>query len=1075
MKSSSKDNNEINFDKKDFWILPSSDLGNITYVLSSANNFIYILTNSSNFYVLDKEKKKANSHMLIPSLSKQETKFQTTENKSQIWCDKKGNHVVIKQDKRVFYYNPSFRNKDGFVLQEINLEYKDQYLEPYSFAFNDEESTSLDTGDILFSDFFSDIYRIRIRADQNKKEIKTSFDLVFSLQPKNYDEDDYDYDKDNFGFPKMNFLQLEKNERILDMKILITKSKSIEKDILILAATKNMLFQFYGKGTSYKDIFKNYSLDNGDILKAFKKFSNNSEEKEFSKLRIQLLSSYSLGSETTSEQKELYFGWMTAGGYCLGNLGDVSNNKPALPQKDFSVFSYVKPKKEGVIQISPRPIAVCHSVLHVFFLYNDCLIVVNKITNMVVYIDYFALIFMDMYFDETLNSMILYTEKNIFKIELDKEDRNIWRNYIEEGNYDFAIKYLPNEEKKIKPKLHKLKAEEFFKKEEYDLAALEYALSDENFENVCIKFILVNQLTSLLKYLDIIKNVILSEQDKKDTAKNYIRKYLIYTWIVEILIETGGTTIDKKGTKYDLQKFIEELRYGYLDKYVDKKILYNMLQNFGKEKEFVDYAMIKGDYELIVQNLLSHLKYEEVLNNLDKFISNVNGDFDEKNIPKLIKIFYEYSGIFMKELPLKTISILENDVVSENHENEIIKIITGSDFKEQISNSKNYEALLNYMRKLIQKNKLKEKEKLENNDNNKTNDNENIEISNIKNLHNLYILFLSLSSKPEYQEEIINYLKEDINSIKNKNSCQTVYIDLNFAYKILQNNYKALALVYCLMGRYNESIKIALEKDQKETAIFIAQNIENDKIKKDIWLRIFKFYKTNNFANAKNILESSQGVLKIEDILPFMMEDVKLEELKNDLEACINFYEEGVSQLRQEINDYNKSTENILNDMLKIQKKSTCLNYTQVKCEKCQKDITGSKFFLFPCGHIFDTNCLVKILIEYDNKNIGDKKFKEKVNNIKSLSEKILRLRHKKTKIKNEQKQNQSTFKVFFNFINKDQREEFSKEEEEELRKTSNELFSLLKEECVLCGQEMINSTQIKLGEDENKKWADLI
>jgi hypothetical protein len=116
-----------------------------------------------------------------------------------------------------------------------------------------------------------------------------------------------------------------------------------------------------------------------------------------------------------------------------------------------------------------------------------------------------------------------------------------------------------------------------------------------------------------------------------------------------------------------------------------------------------------------------------------------------------------------------------------------------------------------------------------------------------------------------------------------------------------------------------------------------------------------------------------------------MMDDVKLEELKTDLQACINFYEKGVTQLKQEINDYNQSTEIIKKEIFKIQKKSTFVDYTKIKCEKCQKDILGNKFFLFPCGHIFDTLCLIKILDDYDQKNIGDELFKQKIKKIKLI------------------------------------------------------------------------------------------
>ena len=654
-------------------------------------------------------------------------------------------------------------------------------------------------------------------------------------------------------------------------------------------------------------------------------------------------------------------------------------------------------------------------------------------------------------------------------LNLDNEDKYIWENYVEIGKYDLAIKSLSKEEQYLKPKLHRLNAEKLFKEGNYDKAAIEYNSSDEIFESVCVKFIMANQFNALLKYLNLVKNTKLSNYNKKDDTKNYLSKYLIYTWIAELLVEQENNNNNKD---LNLKEFIEETKHNHTDKYIDKMTYYFLLLNYGKKKEFLDYAMLKGDYELILQNLINHLNYDEVLNNLEKFMSS---DIDERIMKKLIKIIFEYSNYFMKESPTKTINLLEKEFISETNQDDIVKIIIDSNIKQEIKKG-NYDTILNYIRKLIKKNVM----------NNLHNDNKKVvSPSTINNLHNLYILFLSLSDKPEHKKEVIEYLKGPMYTITPKNnylnvtlSNKEIHIDLNFAQKILQNNYSALALIYCLMGRYNESILIALEHNEKDIAIFIAQNIKDDKIKKDIWLRIFKYFKTNNFADAKNILESSMGILKIEDILPFMMDNVKLEELKTDLQACINFYEEGVQQLKQEINDYNQSTEIIKKDIYKIQKKSTYINYNQIKCEKCQKDIIGAKFFLFPCGHIFDTFCLIKILIDYDEQNIGDEYFRIKVNNIKTLREKIRLLQEKRKKIINEQKlqnSNINTFKVFFNFINKEQREEFSKEEEIQLKEYSDNLYRLLKEECVLCGKEMINSTQVKLGEDEDRKWNDLV
>ena len=87
---------------------------------------------------------------------------------------------------------------------------------------------------------------------------------------------------------------------------------------------------------------------------------------------------------------------------------------------------------------------------------------------------------------------------------------------------------------------------------------------------------------------------------------------------------------------------------------------------------------------------------------------------------------------------------------------------------------------------------------------NDQNKKDKISDSSINNLHNLYILILSLSEKPEHKKEVIEYLKGPLYTNSQKNSYlniimhnKDIYIDLNFAQKILKNNYSALALVYC--------------------------------------------------------------------------------------------------------------------------------------------------------------------------------------------------------------------------------------------------------------------------------------
>jgi DNA polymerase III alpha subunit len=155
-------------------------------------------------------------------------------------------------------------------------------------------------------------------------------------------------------------------------------------------------------------------------------------------------------------------------------------------------------------------------------------------------------------------------------------------------------------------------------------------------------------------------------------------------------------------------------------------------------------------------------------------------------------------------------------------------------------------------------------------------------------------------------------------------------------------------------------------------------------------------------------------------------------------------------------------------------------------------------------------------MIEYDANGIGGEDLNGKVKAIKSWSEKIMNVQKKKTTNKKNiftegfhkfGKKTKNTMKKFLTFVKKEQKGkdnnndnkdvilenemekekekakdkieeevELTKEEEMLLKELTTGLYNLLKEECVLCGQYMINSTQIQFSEeDENIKWGKLV
>ena len=110
-----------------------------------------------------------------------------------------------------------------------------------------------------------------------------------------------------------------------------------------------------------------------------------------------------------------------------------------------------------------------------------------------------------------------------------------------------------------------------------------------------------------------------------------------------------------------------------------------------------------------------------------------------------------------------------------------------------------------------------------------------------------------------------------------------------------------------------------------------------------------------------------------------------------------------------------------------------------------------------------------------------EKKFKLKVKVINDLFNKINNLKERKQKSKEEvQKtkeiENLGTLQKLKTLniktlLTKENKVQFTSEHESMLNDTQKILYDYLDEECLLCGKEMIGSTQIDFGDEDDVKW----
>ena len=846
--------------------------GKIIYMTCSESNNIFIITDNDLFYVIEEGKEKyTNNYKLYPR--NKEFKNQKLLKDSHIWHDKLSTHIIIKHKSNVYYYNP-YILKEKF--REINFTYKNKNIQPYAIAFNNNFYDIFNTGDILLSDYNSNIYNLCIELNDRNKII-TDLRLIFSLKPEknfichhyiNSDGDEEEENEDDFD--DLELFKLDKDERILDMKIFYSFENRNSMhgnqnregiNILILVITKNSLFQFYGK-ESFEKVFKKYSVRKGDILKAYKNFHYN-KKFNLNKSRIQLFNQYvPFYNYDQFKRPELLFSCMFPCGYYIGK---IDNSAKLVPQNGCIIYNYVKPKEKYLF-----PIMVCQSIIHIFYLYDDCLLIQNKLTYRICNIIYLKEKYIDIFYNQVMNGIILYSSSNIYKISLDLESRYLWEFYVEIGQYEFSLQALSYEDQYMAPILRKLYADSLFNQKKYNEAADNYAYSDEKFEHVCLRFLKINNIQSLLRYFAIIfylkyekndKNIINDNLNEKDKGNknNFIEKYLLNTWIFEILIILKYKNKNNKIIPF-IREYSRSLSHGI--NYIDKSSLYFLFKYCNKSNELIEFAQINQEYDKAILELIIHGKIKEALDCIKEYFY-----FGIQNSNKIIKeILFRYAYLFINLNPKIMIFIFQKFLDSSKDIKKIKKVLLYYNKSNNISNEENLKKISNYIISLIQKNS-------------KTNC-EEINLIQSKSLYN----YLILSSSINNQNDLIIFLKSLI-----KENPKEIFFDLNLSQIILKNNYTCLALIYYLFHKYNKCVYLCLDNNSYDIIKFLIKNTDNDNIKNEIVINIIDYQRKKGKFKSIQIIGNNGQILIIDEFTLKITANFKIKILNdNQLDLFIN-------------------------------------------------------------------------------------------------------------------------------------------------------------------------------------------
>ncbi len=200
--------------------------------------------------------------------------------------------------------------------------------------------------------------------------------------------------------------------------------------------------------------------------------------------------------------------------------------------------------------------------------------------------------------------------------------------------------------------------------------------------------------------------------------------------------------------------------------------------------------------------------------------------------------------------------------------------------------------------------------------------------------------------------------------------------DLKYALRVCTQagKWKACVHIYSAMNLYEEAVHRSLEVVHEgglEMAKSNANKPDDEEVRRKLWLLIAKHViqtknpststlDTEDQTPAKvgiDILEESQ-CLKIEDILPFFPDFVKIDAFKTEICQSLETYNGKIEELKLEMEDYTKSAKTIRDQIDELENRSIDLP-PNACCAISGQYLFNSEFYLFPDGMAFSQSELV--------------------------------------------------------------------------------------------------------------------
>ncbi|XP_022148071.1 vacuolar protein sorting-associated protein 18 homolog [Momordica charantia] len=695
----------------------------------------------------------------------------------------------------------------------------------------------------------------------------------------------------------------------------------------VMAVTPTRLYSFTGTG-SLETIFSSY-------LERAVHFMELPGEVPNSELHFYI-----------KQRRAIHFAWLSGAGIYHGGLNFGSQHRSSNGDENFvenkALLDYSK-LSESAGTVKPSSMAV--SEFHFLLLIGNKVKVVNRISEQIIE---------ELQFDQTAEAtsrgilglcsdataglFYAYDQNSVFQVSVNDEGRDMWKVYLDMKEYTAALAncrdslqrdqvYLAQAEGALESKDY-LRAASFY-------AKINYILS---FEEITLKFISASEQDALRTFL-LRKLDNLTQDDKCQIT-------MISTWATELYLDKINRLlldddIASDGHSTEYQSIIKEFRAFLSDckDVLDEVTTMKLLESYGRVEELVFFAGLKEQYEIVVHHYIQQGEAKKALEVLQK--PGAPAELQYKFAPELIM--------------LDAYETVESWMITNN-----------------LNPRKLIPAMMRYSGEPHAKNETHEVIKY-------------LEYC-VHRLHNedpgVHNLLLSLYAKQEDDSALLRFLQCKFG--KGQENGPEFFYDPKYALRLClkEKRMRACVHIYSMMDMHEEAVALALQVDT-ELAMAEADKVEDDEdLRKKLWLMIAKHVielekgtKRENIRKAIAFLKETDGLLKIEDILPFFPDFALIDDFKEAICLSLEDYNKQIDQLKQEMNDATHGADNIRKDINALAQRYAVIDRDE-DCGACKRRILTvgrdyrmassyasvaqmAPFYVFPCGHGFHAQCLI--------------------------------------------------------------------------------------------------------------------